>query len=168
MSNKNLNQTVQQLAGQWQAELTAKLTALIEKQLPGSIGVDLNTKEIQKALEDAKIKAAQEVLLGMTAEGSDFYYNRPNDYGRVSLSLSTGKGDPMENCCGDKMLGEYGDGVRPSGLYRIDPKVAKMTLDQSYRMTARQQELQMKLKAAEKKKANAEKKAEKSSSGRKA
>lgn len=147
MSNKKHNDLVYLLANQWQADLTAKLTRLIKEQLADSkVVVDLNTAEIQKVLEKAKLKAAQELLLGLTAEASDFYYNKPNDYGVVTLKASTGKGDPFEGFCGEALLGEYQDGIKPNGLYRLSPKAVKTILKQSYRITARQAKLQSQLK----------------------
>lgn len=148
MANKKHNDLVEKLANQWQADLTSKLSKLIQEQLADSrVVVDLNTAEIQKVLEKAKLKAAQELLLGLTAEASDFYYNRPNDYGVVTLKvLNTGPGDPFEKFLGDALLSEYPSGVKPSGLYRLAPKAAKTILKQSYLMTARQAKLQSQLK----------------------
>lgn len=87
-------------------------------------------QDLPSALErirllETQLKAARESVLSdvlnvLTVEGSDFYYNAPNDYGVITVRLSTGNGDPWERYRGEEIQKQYQNGVRGSGIYGLN------------------------------------------------
>jgi hypothetical protein len=60
------------------------------------------------------------VLDLFAVEGSDFYFNEPNDYGCITMRLYTGQGHPWLLFRGAAEMGNYRDGQRPNGYYKLN------------------------------------------------
>lgn len=64
----------------------------------------------------------QSVVSKIQVEGSDFYYNEPNDYGCITVKFFTGQGNPRNSMCGPEVMGNFVNGVRGTGRYRLTNK----------------------------------------------
>lgn len=64
-------------------------------------------------------------------EGCDFYYNEPNNYGKISFGYFSGKGNPWELYKGEEITSEYaGDVIRGTGYYRTNDALVEKVIQQ--------------------------------------
>lgn len=99
---------------QQMTEITTATVPTVEETLRQEIA------ELQGQLYRARRETIRQVLDLMSVEGEDFYYNEANDYGRISLGLFTGAGDPFNRFAGEQQQSLYAGGVmRPNGRYRL-------------------------------------------------
>ena len=80
-------------------------------------------------IEKFGLLLTQEIVSKFEVEGSDFYYNEPNDYGCVTVKFFTGKGDPWHEFNAGELQSLYADGeVRGNGRYRLNKEFAEYLL----------------------------------------
>lgn len=75
-----------------------------------------------KPLDRDTIQALFDLL---EVEGSDFYFNEPNDYGCITMKWFCGEGNPWERYRGDEILCQYmtrdgGTETRGSGRFKLN------------------------------------------------
>jgi hypothetical protein len=83
---------------------------------------------LEEKLQTARIDAVREVVGSLQVEGSDFYYNVPNDYGSVTVTLTTGKGNPWELFRGPEVKANHAGGVRGTGRYHLNEALLPVIL----------------------------------------
>lgn len=80
------------------------------------------------------VRALLDLLTVDDCDGG-FSYNRPNDYGVVTLRWWSGKGDPRERFAGEKQMGRYhtptGDEMRPTGVVFLNQKAVRALAKQA-------------------------------------
>jgi hypothetical protein len=87
------------------------------------------TQEISKEqIEKIQRETIRAMLDMLSCEYSDFYYNQPNDYGTISLTLFSGEGDPGKLYRGEEHTAQYRDGIRGTGSYKLNDAAVEMLL----------------------------------------
>lgn len=69
----------------------------------------------------------EELVSKMQVEGSEFYYNEPNDHGCVTVKFFV-PGNPQDNMRGEEVMGNFADGVRGTGCYRLNSNFVQYLL----------------------------------------
>jgi hypothetical protein len=86
------------------------------------------------ALRRAREENARSVLRALfnliPIDGSDFYYNEPNDYGVVTMHWFCGEGDPSQLYRGVERQAQYFDGTRETDTYYLNDAAIDQMLKQ--------------------------------------
>jgi len=72
----------------------------------------------------------REVVSKMAVEGSNFYYNEPNNYGAITVRFFV-EGDP-NLMAGEEINAQYHDGIRGTGRYKLNDKFVKHLMKQHF------------------------------------
>jgi hypothetical protein len=72
----------------------------------------------------------REVVSKMEVEGSDFYYNKPNNYGAITVKFFVG-GDAKQ-MTGEEIRSQYHGGIRGTGRYKLNDKFVEHLMNQHF------------------------------------
>jgi len=71
----------------------------------------------------------QDIVSKMEVDGSEFYYNEPNDYGCVTVKFFMGPGHPWHTMRGEEVQADYANGRRGTGRYLLNKNFATYLLN---------------------------------------
>jgi hypothetical protein len=73
---------------------------------------------------------AESMVAQMQVEGSDFYYNKPNNYGCITVKFFTGPGNP-NNMRGTEVMARFAplNQLRGTGSWRLNTEFAAWLID---------------------------------------
>jgi len=72
----------------------------------------------------------RELVSQLEVEGSDFYYNKNNNYGVITVKYFV-SGDSNQ-MCGEEVQAEFHNGVRGTGRYRLNEKFVEHLMKQNF------------------------------------
>lgn len=109
--------------------IAAEADAYAWTQFPDNGGIPQSARVQQYRDEKFAELVVHSIVADMQVEGSDFYHNEPNDYGCVTVKFFTGEGNPWMTMRGEEVMGNYVDGVRGTGRYRLNELFVKCLME---------------------------------------
>jgi hypothetical protein len=117
-----MNERIKELAEQAGFEITPwrdELLPCVHQEGP----IDIELEKFAELI-------VRELVSQLEVEGSDFYYNKNNNYGVITVKYFV-SGDSNQ-MCGEEVQAEFHNGVRGTGRYRLNEKFVEHLMKQNF------------------------------------
>jgi hypothetical protein len=86
--------------------------------------------DVKQMMEKFAELIVRELVSTMSVEGSDFYYNEPNEYGCVTVQFFV-PGD-ARLMRGEEIQGQFQDGVRGTGRFKLTERFVEHLMNRHF------------------------------------